>query len=86
MTKKYPEYFVNGNRFAIWEDFNQGRSYDEDLEKAKQYAKKVGGEIYTEVDTGGTSVGYLKGIHLVNRLGYSVVKLPKIKEKKRLKS
>jgi hypothetical protein len=84
MIKKYPEYFVDGKRFAIWEDFNQNSSYDEDLKKAKQYAKKVGGEIYTEVDTGGTSVGYLKGIHFVNRLGYSVVKLPKIKEKRKV--
>ena len=82
MTKKYPEYFVNGKRFAIWEDFNQSDSYDKDLEKALRYAKKVGGEIYTEIDTGATSVGYLKGIHSVNRLGYSVVRLPKIKEKK----
>ena len=82
MTKNYPKYFVNGNRFEVWEDFNQSDSYDEDLQKAKKYAKKVGGEIYTQIDTGGSSVGYMKGIHFVNRLGYAVLKLAKNKAKK----
>jgi hypothetical protein len=79
MARKYPEYFVNGDRFEVWEDFNMSDSYDKDLEKAKELAKKIGGEIYTEIDNGGTRVGYLKGIHWVNRLGYTVVKFPKEK-------
>jgi hypothetical protein len=46
----------------------------EDLKKAKGYAEKTGGQIYTQVD-GDTDRIYSKGIHYVNRTGmYAVIK------------
>lgn len=77
MKAQYPKCFVDGDHFELQKDFNQGSSYEEDLQKAKQYAKKVKGKIYTQIDTGRNSAEYQRGIHFVNRLGYSVVKLPK---------
>lgn len=46
----------------------------QDVKKAHDYAKKTGGQIYTQVD-GDDDVLYSKGIHYVNRTGvYAVVK------------
>ena len=46
----------------------------EDLKKARGYAEKAGGQIYTQVD-GYTDRTYSKGIHYVNRTGiYAVIK------------
>lgn len=46
----------------------------QDARKADIYAKKIHGQIYTQVD-GDTDVVYSKGIHYVNRTGvYGVVK------------
>ncbi len=46
----------------------------EDVKKAKGYAEKTRGEIYTQVD-GDEDVVYSKGIHYVNRTGiYAVLK------------
>lgn len=72
--RKYPEYFVNGDRFKEFTFFDGGQSYADDLQKAKNHAEKTGGTLYTEVDASGTKVAYLKGEHVVNRLGYVVVK------------
>jgi len=46
----------------------------QDVKKADSYAKKMQGQIYTQVD-GDTDVVYSKGIHYVNRTGiYAVIK------------
>ncbi len=46
----------------------------EDLKKTKEYATKIDGQIYTQVD-GDTDVIYSKGIRYVNRTGiYAVIK------------
>lgn len=46
----------------------------EDLKKARGYAEKTSGQIYTQVD-GDTDRIYSKGIHYVNRTGmYAVIK------------
>ena len=46
----------------------------DDLIKAKNYAEKDKGQIYTQVD-GDADVVYSKGIHYVNRTGiYAVIK------------
>ena len=46
----------------------------EDLKKARGYAEKTGGQIYTQVD-GDTDRLYSKGIRYVNRTGiYAVIK------------
>ncbi len=45
------------------------------IEEVVQYAKKTGGQIYTQVD-GDQDRMYSKGLHFVNRTGiYEVVKL-----------
>lgn len=59
--------------------FNQIECYKalrifEDLKKARDYAEKTGGRIYTQVD-GDTDRIYSKGVHYVNRTGiYAVIK------------
>lgn len=46
----------------------------QDLMKARNFAEKNRGQIYTQVD-GDTDVVYSKGIHYVNRTGvYAVIK------------
>ena len=46
----------------------------EDIKKAKHYAEKISGQIYTQVD-GDADRLYSKGIRFVNRTGmYAVIK------------
>ena len=54
-------------------DFSEN-SYSKEYKKARAYAKKNGGEVYTMVDGYGTSVDFIKGVHHVDRLGVVVLK------------
>ena len=47
-----------------------------DLEQALRWSKKLGGMLYTQVDSGMDRV-YLKGNHLVNRTGIYLVLIKK---------
>jgi hypothetical protein len=55
------------------ERFDGGSSYNQDFRKATKYAKRIKGQVYTVVDRPGTRVAYLKGLHIVDRLGFVVV-------------
>jgi hypothetical protein len=69
--KKYPEYFVDERRFII--KFFTDDSYSKDYKSAQKYLKKHGGELYTIIGHP-SGWAFAKGWHLVNRLGYAVVK------------
>ena len=52
-----------------------GLEKEADVQEVVQYAKKIGGQIYTQVD-GDEDRMYSKGLRFVNRTGiYEVVKL-----------
>lgn len=71
--EKYPETIDKENWDNYnFEDFNDSDSYKEDYNNALKYQKKNGGEIYTMHDEE-NEVYYWKGLHYVNRLGFSVV-------------
>lgn len=71
---RFPEELslTEADKFEFFEGF-------EDLTKAKAYAKKKKGQLYTQVDCESSlskdnqDVCYLKGNHFVNRTGYYIV-------------
>lgn len=70
--RDYPDQLTirQADRFKDFESFYE-------LEEAMAYAAKTGGQVYTQVDSGGDYPDrlYSKGVHLVNRTGvYIVVK------------
>lgn len=69
--KKYPEtlsaYEIDDIKWKIAKDFGS-------LKRARAYAKKISGQLYTQVDAGMERV-YVKGSAIVNRTGrWMVVK------------
>ena len=72
MTLK-TEYSIDGMDAILYK--YGGNIYDS-IEQAQRVAKKTGGVIFTQVDSGGDYPGvfYSKGVHFVNRTGmYAVV-------------
>lgn len=72
MAKKYPEvlstYEVDDIKWKRAEDF-------ESLKRARAFAKKIKGQLYTQIDAD-VEVVYVKGSAIVNRTGrWLVVKL-----------
>jgi hypothetical protein len=75
MKEEYPEYFSSKDKVADnfeYIDISVG-SYRDDFIEAEKIAKEKNGQVYTVIDTEGTSVVYEKGIHWVNRIGVVVL-------------
>jgi hypothetical protein len=70
MLKDYPDELTirQADRFKDFESFYE-------LEEAKGYAERTGGQIYTQVDSGSDYPDrlYSKGIRFVNRTGVYIV-------------
>lgn len=67
---KYPEELTlsEADNFSYIKDF-------ENFKKAEEHAKKVGGQVYTQIDNDYGDRVYVKGFRFVNRTGrYIVVK------------
>ena len=75
--KKYPdELTLDEFDDMLWTGEKQfGLEKDANIDEIKKYAKKIDGQIYTQVD-GEEDRVYSKGLRFVNRTGiYEVVKL-----------
>jgi len=79
--KEYPEELTFEEFDSIKWDFAKQFGLDDDrpinqiVQEVKEFAKKTGGQIYTQVD-GETDIIYSRGLRFANRTGlYDVVKL-----------
>jgi hypothetical protein len=72
-TNEFPDEVPDSYKYEIVEYFDGSSTYAEDYKKARKYAKKVKGMVYTVVNGPGTSVYWRKGAHWVDRLGFVVL-------------
>jgi len=78
--KNYPEVLTldEADEFENFKTFTNEGPYN-NLRAAVEFAKKVSGIVYTQVDGDDGSVLYGRGFHLVNRTGvYAVAWKPKL--------
>ena len=73
----YPEHLTENEceEYPVFKMFDDGDSYKEDYNNALDYAKEVNGQVYTMVDGEDNHTHYLKGLHLVNRFGFCVLRI-----------
>lgn len=74
IKEKYPDVITaeNENNYFILD--LGGNNYLDEIANVKAEIKLNGGELYTIIDGEGDQIIYLKGVHLVNRLGYCAVR------------
>lgn len=61
------------DNYPTFKTFWDSDSYQRDFKKAKAYAKRIKGELYTATDEENKTI-YIKGLHFVNRFGFIVIK------------